>query len=119
MDEDFDNDIPIPLAMKIDGLIRLFDGDLTASEVLSMDIPSQRAMVKARLENLKRSQENYANGTIDAYSRRYASSMSIGGSDYSSPSLVQTSHEEQNDSQPDVIDRSNSRNIKDLKYARQ
>lgn len=121
MDEDFDNDIPIPLAMKIDGLIRLFDGDLTASEVLSMDIPSQRAMVKARLENLKRSQENYANGTIDAYSRRYANSMGFGGTDYSSPSLVQTSHENEqieNDSQPDVIDRSNSRNIKDLKYAR-
>lgn len=69
----------MPLAQKIDGIVRLFDGDLSLSEVLSMDIPSQRAMVQARLEQLRKSQEAYNEGKIDAYSRRYASTMGITG----------------------------------------
>ena len=70
----------MPLAQKIDGMVRLFDGDISLSEVLSMDIPSQRAMVQARLEQLRKSQEAYNEGKIDAYSRRYASTMGITGS---------------------------------------
>lgn len=69
----------MPLAQKIDGMVRLFDGDISLSEVLSMDIPSQRAMVQARLEQLRKSQEAYNEGKIDAYSRRYASTMGITG----------------------------------------
>ena len=61
--------------MKMDGMIRLFDGDYTASEVLSMDIPSQRVMIAARLQALKESQEKYKSGIVDAYSRRYANTM--------------------------------------------
>lgn len=115
MDEEFDEDIPMPLAMKIDGMIRLFDGDISADQILSMDIPSQKVMIKARLENLKQSQENYKNGIIDAYSRRYAGSMggTLGGtSKYSTggdnePSLDNT------DSQISQIDRSCSLNLHD------
>jgi delta-aminolevulinic acid dehydratase/porphobilinogen synthase len=40
-----------------------------------MDLPSQRAMIQGRIDNLKESQENYENGKIDSYSRRYASIM--------------------------------------------
>lgn len=69
----------MPLAQKIDGMVRLFDGDISLSEILSMDIPSQRAMVQARLEQLRKSQEAYNEGKIDAYSRRYASTMGITG----------------------------------------
>lgn len=61
--------------MKLDGMVRLFDGDYTASEVLAMDIPSNRVMIAARLQALKESQEKYKNGVIDAYSRRYANTM--------------------------------------------
>ena len=117
MDEEFDEDIPMALAMKIDGMIRLFDGDMNAEQILSMDIPSQRVMIKARLENLKQSRENYKNGIIDAYSRRYAGNMggALGGgiSEYSvggdnEPSLEETS------SQISGIDRSRSLNLHDL-----
>lgn len=74
-------------------MIRLFDGDYSASDILSMDIPSQRVMIAARLRALKESQEKYKNGIIDAYSRRYANTM---GSfdDYSTSSLSSPSHEE-------------------------
>jgi len=117
MDEEFDEDIPMALAMKIDGMIRLFDGDMNAEQILSMDIPSQRVMIKARLENLKQSRENYKNGIIDAYSRRYAGNMggalgdgiseySVGGDN--EPSLEETS------SQISGIDRSRSLNLHDL-----
>lgn len=114
MDEDFDEDIPMALAMKIDGMIRLFDGDISADQILSMDIPSQRVMIKARLENLKQSQENYKNGIIDAYSRRYASSMGGLGGGSSEYSIEQDSDSSQNvDSQISGIDRSRSLNFRD------
>lgn len=77
LNAEFDDDIPLPLAQKIDGMVRLFDGDVTLSELLSMDIPSQRALVQARLENLRRSQEAYKQGKIDSYSRRYANSFGL------------------------------------------
>jgi hypothetical protein len=104
------------LALKIDGLIRLFDGDFTPTEILSMDIPSQRAMVKARLEALKRSQENYNNGILDAYSRRYAATMgtSSGHSAYMTPSSSSQSIEDHSDDNNNTIDRSSSLNIRDL-----
>ena len=117
MDSEFDDDIPMLLAMKIDGMIRLFDGDMSLSEILSMDIPSQRVMVKARLENLKQSQENYKNGIIDAYSRKYAGmgGMFGGVSEYSSGGDNLLSHNENDsqDSDNSVIDRSRSLNIHD------
>jgi hypothetical protein len=40
-----------------------------------MDLPSQRSLIQARIDNLKESQENYENGKLDSYSRRYASIM--------------------------------------------
>lgn len=115
MDEEFDEDIPMPLAMKIDGMIRLFDGDISADQILSMDIPSQKVMIKARLENLKQSQENYKNGIIDAYSRRYAGSMDgvLGGtSEYSTGGDNEPSPDN-TDSQISQIDRSRSLNLHD------
>lgn len=117
MDEEFDEDIPMALAMKIDGMIRLFDGDISADQILSMDIPSQRVMIKARLENLKQSQENYKNGIIDAYSRRYAGGMSgmFGGSpEYSTGNIDDVDTSRETDSQiSGLIDRSHSRNLHD------
>lgn len=59
-------------------ILRLFDGDISLSELVSLDMPSQRALVQARLNNLKKSQEAFENGRIDAYSRRYASTMGGG-----------------------------------------
>ena len=107
------------LALKIDGMIRLFDGDYTPSEILSMDIPSQRVMVKARLEALKRSQENYNNGVLDAYSRRYANVMTghTNSSTYfSAPESSQNGIEGQSqDNDHPTIDRSRSLNIHDMK----
>ena len=106
------------MAMKLDGMIRLFDGDMSPTEILSMDIPSQRVMVKARMENLKRSQENYKNGILDAYSRRYASSMGgmLGGGlddTVSVPSQEMTNTEDTQDTH-DEIDRTRSLNFRDL-----
>jgi hypothetical protein len=40
-----------------------------------MDLPSQRALIQSRIDNLKESQENFENGKLDSYSRRYASIM--------------------------------------------
>ena len=115
MDEEFTDDIPVQMAMKLDGMIRLFDGDMSPTEILSMDIPSQRVMVRARMENLKRSQENYKNGILDAYSRRYASSMGgfFGGGDTSASSQDDTDNTTLQDTH-DEIDRSRSSNFRDL-----
>lgn len=117
MDEEFDEDIPMLLAMKLDGMIRLFDGDMSPTEILSMDIPSQRVMVKARLENLKKSQENFKNGIIDAYSRRYANNMGgvFGGvSEYNTGGdSLPSQDESDSQSSQQGIDRSHSLNIHD------
>lgn len=97
-------------AQKIDMILRLFDGDISLSELVSLDLPSQRALVQARLDNLKHSQESFEAGKIDSYSRRYASTMSMisGGG---TPSIPETSSTP-NSSQ---IDRSKSRNISDAR----
>ena len=34
---------------KMDMILRLFDGDISLTELLAFDVPSQRAMVQARL----------------------------------------------------------------------
>jgi hypothetical protein len=60
---------------KIDATLRLFDGDITLTELVHMDLPSQRALIQSRIDNLKESQENFENGKLDSYSRRYASIM--------------------------------------------
>lgn len=93
-------------------MVRLFDGDLTLSEILSMDIPAQRAMIQARLENLRKSQEAYSQGKIDAYSRRYANTMGLGGP-IQTPSLPSSSQTEDQIPQQNTIDRSKSLNIHD------
>lgn len=87
-------------------MIRLFDGDYSASDILSMDIPSQRVMIAARLRALKESQEKYKNGIIDAYSRRYANTM---GSfdDYSTSSLSSPSHEDEESIEQDDTNNNN------------
>lgn len=92
-------------------MVRLFDGDISFTEIMSMDIPASRAMIQARLENLRRSQEQYSQGILDAYSRRYASTM------FSGPSRTLSSPEDQpsnQNQQHDEIDRSHSRNIHDM-----
>jgi hypothetical protein len=60
---------------RLDATLRLFDGDITLTELVHMDLPSQRALIQSRIDNLKESQENYENGKIDSYSRRYATIM--------------------------------------------
>lgn len=75
-------------------MIRLFDGDYSVSDILSMDIPSQRVMIAARLRALKESQEKYKNGIIDAYSRRYANTMGSFDDYSTSGNLTSPSHEE-------------------------
>ena len=117
LNSEFDDDIPLPLAQKIDGMVRLFDGDATLGEILSMDIPSQRAMIQARFENLRKSQEAYAQGKIDAYSRRYANVMGLGGASINSNyALPESNPSSQNQNVPqNTIDRSKSLNIKDMK----
>jgi hypothetical protein len=56
-------------------MLRLFDGDVSLTELVNMDLPSSRVLIQARIDNLKESQENYENGKLDSYSRRYASLM--------------------------------------------
>jgi hypothetical protein len=60
---------------RLDATLRLFDGDITLTELVHMDLPSQRALIQSRIDNLKESQENYENGKLDSYSRRYANVM--------------------------------------------
>jgi hypothetical protein len=60
---------------KLDAILRLFDGDITLSELVRMDMPSQRVIVEARIANLKDSQDRFEKGFVDSYSRRYASVM--------------------------------------------
>ena len=100
---------------KMDMILRLFDGDISLTELLAFDVPSQRAIVQARLTNLRRSQEAFENGKVDAYSRRYASTMGVGGG--SSTSISYSASSPSSDSNTgqgkDIIDRSNSMNAKD------
>lgn len=100
---------------KMDMILRLFDGDISLTELLAFDVPSQRAMVQARLTNLRRSQEAFENGKVDSYSRRYASTMGVGGG--SSTSISYSASSPSSDSNTgqgkDIIDRSNSMNAKD------
>jgi hypothetical protein len=60
---------------RLDATLRLFDGDISLAELVRMDLPSQRALIQSRIDNLKESQENFENGKLDSYSRRYASVM--------------------------------------------
>jgi hypothetical protein len=60
---------------RLDATLRLFDGDVSLTELVHMDLPSQRALIQSRIDNLKESQENFENGKLDSYSRRYASVM--------------------------------------------
>jgi hypothetical protein len=60
---------------RLDATLRLFDGDISLTELVHMDLPSQRALIQSRIDNLKESQENFENGKLDSYSRRYASVM--------------------------------------------
>lgn len=58
-------------------MVRLFDGDVSFTEIMNMDLPMSKAFVEGRLKRLQESQRNYEkNGIIDSYSRRYVSSMS-------------------------------------------
>lgn len=99
---------------KMDMILRLFDGDISLTELLAFDVPSQRAMVQARLTNLRRSQEAFENGKVDAYSRRYASTMGVGGSSTSISYSASSPSSDSNTGQgKDIIDRSNSMNAKD------
>ena len=101
------------MAQKIDGMVRLFDGDASLGEILSMDIPSQRAMIQARFENLRKSQEAYAQGKIDAYSRRYANTMGLGGASLNENyALPESNSSSQNENIPNTVDRSKSLNAK-------
>jgi hypothetical protein len=60
---------------RLDATLRLFDGDITLTELVHMDLPIQRALIQGRIDNLKESQENFEDGKLDSYSRRYASVM--------------------------------------------
>jgi hypothetical protein len=53
---------------KLDAMLRLFDGDISLTELVHMDLPSQRALVQSRIDNLKESQEKLKNGIVDSYS---------------------------------------------------
>jgi hypothetical protein len=60
---------------RLDAILRLFDGDVSLTELVHMDLPSQRALIQSRIDNLKESHENFENGKLDSYSRRYANVM--------------------------------------------
>ena len=100
---------------KMDMILRLFDGDISLTELLAFDVPSQRAMVQARLTNLRRSQEAFENGKGDAYSRRYASTMGVGGGSSTSISYSASSPSSNSNTGQgkDIVDRSHSMNAKD------
>ena len=103
---------------KMDMILRLFDGDISLSELISLDMPSQRALVQARINNLRKSQEAFDNGRIDAYSRRYASTMGGGlglGNSGSTSIQYKPSSPSQNESSGSgqEFDRSRSRNARD------
>ena len=100
---------------KMDMILRLFDGDISLTELLAFDVPSQRAMVQARLTNLRRSQEASENGKVDAYSRRYASTMGVGGGSSTSISYSASSPSSNSNTGQgkDIVDRSHSMNAKD------
>jgi hypothetical protein len=68
-------DVSLVNMKRLDAILRLFDGDVSLTELVHMDLPSQRALIQSRIDNLKESHENYENGKIDSYSRRYANVM--------------------------------------------
>jgi hypothetical protein len=53
---------------KLDAILRLFDGDISLTELVHMDLPAQRALVQSRIDNLNESQEKLKNGIVDSYS---------------------------------------------------
>jgi len=81
-------------------MVRLFDGDISLTEILHMDLPMTRAWVEARLKRLQESQKNYEkNGIIDSYSRRYMNSMSPFGM-HASPSSSPASESSEDEAPP-------------------
>ncbi len=50
-------DISIPLLAMIDSQVKLFEGEYSPELLFNMDIPLKKALVKARLANIKESQE--------------------------------------------------------------
>lgn len=107
--------MPLQYIARIDMTLRLFDGDISLTELMNMDIPSQRALVQSRIKKLNESMENLENGRVDAYSRRYAGTMGggFGGGSSSGISYHAPSSGQSGDNQNDKIDRSKSRNYKD------
>jgi hypothetical protein len=65
---------------KIDAMLRLFDGDVSLTELVHMDLPSQRALVQSRIDNLRESQEKLKKGIIDSFSisNRYGGALGSG-----------------------------------------
>jgi hypothetical protein len=90
MEKRYNTDLPFVMVQKLDKLLRFFDGDLTMTELLSLDTPSQRALVQARLENLRKSQQAFEKGRVDMFTRRYTTTLingpgDNGGNDSPSP----------------------------------
>lgn len=46
-------DVRYAFASMLDSIVELFGGKLTFTELLNMDMPMTRSLVKARLENLE------------------------------------------------------------------
>lgn len=62
-------DIPLEILARLDSLKKLFEGDITYTELVSMDIPYLRSLTQARLANLSRSRELLKQGQVDNFSK--------------------------------------------------
>lgn len=59
---------------RLDSLIKLFDGDITYTELVNMDIPYLRSLTQARLANLAKSRDLLKKGQVDGFSKKDVSS---------------------------------------------
>jgi hypothetical protein len=97
-------DMPIMQVKKLDAMLRLFDGDVSLTELVHMDLPSQRAWVHSRIDNLRESQEKYKKGIIDSFSISNRYTSSLGGHSLNQTGTVNTD--------PPQIERPKSRNAR-------
>ena len=65
-------DVRISFSTMLDSVSELFNGRLTYTDLMNMDMPMLRSLVKARLENLnKRKTEGNSNFSIDKMMKEY------------------------------------------------
>lgn len=68
--DEVNTDVSIQMAASMDMTIRFFEGDYSATELLTMDLPKLKALIQGRMANLARSRKKLEDeGKADAFAK--------------------------------------------------